>query len=164
VSWEGRIFSKWDHEFESAFLQQRVSCELDLGRYAKGDRCSAAGPATCAAYAPGYQRRSGKSQRAPPYRPLGPDFRSPVMRPLLLSSYPVSPFDALKRLINSDREFQQARRSHDLTTLMSYYRQNRRPVAVFVDTIDEYFEGYVDSGNPHEADASYLHRNKDSRI
>jgi len=37
-------------------------------------------------------------------------------------------------------------------------------VAVFVDTIDEYFEGYVDSGDPSEADASYLHRNKDSRI
>ena len=94
------------------------------------------------------------------FHPLDPaDFRSPVMRQLLLSSYPVSPFDALKRLINSDREFQQARRSHDLTTLMSYYRQIRRPVAVFVDTIDEYFEGYVDSGDPHEADASYLHRN-----
>ena len=92
------------------------------------------------------------------------DFRSPVMRQLLLSSYPVSPFDALKRLINSDREFQQARRSHDLTTLMSYYRQIRRPVAVFVDTIDEYFEGYVDSGDSSEADASYLHSNKDSRI
>jgi hypothetical protein len=86
------------------------------------------------------------------------------MRQLLLSSYPVSPFDALKRLINSDREFQQTRRSHDLTTLMSYYRQIRRPVAVFVDTIDEYLEGYVDSGDPSEADASYLHRNKDSRI
>ena len=99
------------------------------------------------------------------FHPLDPaDFRSAVMRQLLLSSYPVSPFDALKRLINSDREFQQARRSHDLTTLMSYYRQIRRPVAVFVDTIDEYFEGYVDSGDPHEADASYLHRNKDSRI
>ena len=99
------------------------------------------------------------------FYPLDPaDFRSPVMRQLLLSSYPVSPFDALKRLINSDREFQQARRSHDLTTLMSYYRQIRRPVAVFVDTIDEYFEGYVDSGDPLEADASYLHRNKDSRI
>jgi len=99
------------------------------------------------------------------FHPLDPaDFRSPVMRQLLLSSYPVSPFDALKRLINSDREFQQARRSHDLTTLMSYYRQIRRPVAVFVDTIDEYFEGYVDSGDPTEADASYLHRNKDSRI
>jgi hypothetical protein len=26
---------------------------------------------------------------------------------------------------------------------MSYYRQIRRPVAVFIDTIDEYFEGYV---------------------
>jgi hypothetical protein len=40
--------------------------------------------------------------------PLGPDdFRSTVMRQLLLSSYPVSPFDALKRLINSNREFQQ---------------------------------------------------------
>jgi len=37
-------------------------------------------------------------------------------------------------------------------------------VAVFVDTIDEYFEGYVDSGDQNEADASYLHRNKDSRI
>ena len=99
------------------------------------------------------------------FHPLDPaDFGSPVMRQMLLSSYPVSPFDALKRLINSDREFQQARRSHDLTTLMSYYRQIRRPVAVFVDTIDEYFEGYVDSGDPHEADASYLHRNKDSRI
>jgi len=99
------------------------------------------------------------------FYPLDPaDFRSPVMRQLLLSSYPVSPFDALKRLINSDREFQQARRSHDLTTLMSYYRQIRRPVAVFVDTIDEYFEGYVDSGDPSEADASYLHSNKDSRI
>ena len=47
---------------------------------------------------------------------------------------------------------------------MSYYRQIRRPVAVFVDTIDEYFEGYVDSGDPSEADASYLHRNRDSRI
>ena len=59
------------------------------------------------------------------FHPLDPsDFRSPVMRQLLLSSYPVSPFDALKRLINSDREFQQARRSHDLTTLMSYYRQD----------------------------------------
>ena len=47
------------------------------------------------------------------FHPLDPaDFRSPVMRQLLLSSYPVSPFDALKRLINSDREFQQARRSH----------------------------------------------------
>jgi hypothetical protein len=89
------------------------------------------------------------------------DFRSSVIRQLLLSSYPVSPFDALKRLINSDREFQQARRSHDLTTLMSYYRQIRRPVAVFVDTIDEYFEGYVSESDP---DASYLHRNKDSRI
>ena len=99
------------------------------------------------------------------FYPLDPaDFRSSVMRQLLLSSYPVSPFDALKRLINSDREFQQARRSHDLTTLMSYYRQIRRPVAIFVDTIDEYFEGYVDSGDPSEADASYLHRNKDSRI
>jgi hypothetical protein len=99
------------------------------------------------------------------FHPLDPaDFRSPVMRQLLLSSYPVSPFDALKRLINSGREFQQARRSHDLTTLMSYYRQIRRPVAVFVDTIDEYFEGYVDSGDATEADASYLHRNKDSRI
>jgi hypothetical protein len=99
------------------------------------------------------------------FHPLDPsDFRSPVMRQLLFSSYPVSPFDALKRLINSDREFQQARRSHDLTTLMSYYRQIRRPVAVFVDTIDEYFEGYVDSGDPSEAEASYLHRNKDSRI
>ena len=54
--------------------------------------------------------------------------------------------------------------THDLTTLMSYYRQIRRPVAVFVDTIDEYFEGYVDSVDPSEADASYLHSNKDSRI
>src|SRR6202047_4981182 len=99
------------------------------------------------------------------FYPLDPaDFRSAVMRQLLLSSYPVSPFDALKRLINSGREFQQARRSHDLTTLMLYYRQIRRTVAVFVDTIDEYFEGYVDSGDPTEADASYLHRNKDSRI
>jgi len=99
------------------------------------------------------------------FHPLDPsDFRSPVMRQLLLSSYTVSPFDALKRLINSDREFQQARRSHDLTTLMSYYRQIRRPVAVFVDTIDEYFEGYVHTDDPSEADASYLHRNKDSRI
>jgi hypothetical protein len=97
--------------------------------------------------------------------PLDPaDFRSSVMRQLLLSSYPVSPFDALKRLINSDREFQQARRSHDLTTLMSYYRQIRRPVAVFIDTIDEYLEGYVDSGDPSESDASYIHHNKDSRI
>jgi hypothetical protein len=96
------------------------------------------------------------------FHPLDPDdFRSAVMRQLLLSSYPVSPFDALKRLINSDREFQQARRSHDLTTLMSYYRQIRRPVAVFVDTIDEYFEGYVSQSG---ADASYMHRNKDSRI
>ena len=102
------------------------------------------------------------SARLHPFDPA--DFRSPVMRQLLLSSYPVSPFDALKRLINSDREFQQARRSHDLTTLMSYYRQIRRPVAVFVDTIDEYFEGYVDSGDPNAAEASYLHRNKDSRI
>src|SRR3979411_2578555 len=91
------------------------------------------------------------------------DFRSPVVRQLLLSSYPVSPFDALKRLINSDREFQQARRSHDLTTPMSYYRQIRRPVTVFVDTIDEYFEGYV-SQSEVDADASYVHRNKDSRI
>jgi hypothetical protein len=41
---------------------------------------------------------------------------------------------------------------------MSYYRQIWRPVAVFVDTIDEYFEGYVDSGDPSEAEASYLHR------
>src|SRR4051794_6776191 len=98
------------------------------------------------------------------FYPLDPaDFRSPVMRQLLLSSYPVSPFDALKRLINSDREFQQARRSHELTTLMSYYRQIRRPVAVFVDTIDEYFEGYVDGADPSEAE-SYLHSNKDSRI
>jgi hypothetical protein len=97
--------------------------------------------------------------------PLDPaDFHSPVMRQLLLSSYPVSPFDALKRLITFDREFQQARRSHDLTTLMSYYHQIRRPVAVFVDTIDEYLEGYVDSDDPSEADASYLHSNKDSRI
>jgi len=102
------------------------------------------------------------SARFHPFDPA--DFGSPVMRQLLLSSYPVSPFDALKRLINSDREFQQARRSHDLTTLMSYYRQIRRPVAVFVDTIDEYFEGYVDSGDPNAAEASYLHRNKDSRI
>ena len=83
------------------------------------------------------------------------------MRQLLLSSYPVSPFDALKQMINSNREFQQARRSHDLTTLMSYYRQIRRPVAVFIDTIDEYFEGYVSQS---DSDASYLHRNKDSRI
>ena len=37
-------------------------------------------------------------------------------------------------------------------------------MAVFVDTIDEYFEGYVDTGDPSETDASYLHRNKDSRI
>src|ERR1700739_2900207 len=99
------------------------------------------------------------------FHPLDPaDFRSPVMRQLLLSSYPVSPFDALKRLIHSEREFQQARRSHDLTTLMSYYRQIRRPVAAFVDTIDEYFEGYVDSGDPPEAAARYSPRNKDSRI
>ena len=83
------------------------------------------------------------------------------MRQLLLSSYPVSPFDALKRLINSDREFQQARRSHDMTTLMSYYRQIRRPVAVFIDTIDEYFEGYVSQSESH---SSYLHRNEDFRI
>jgi hypothetical protein len=96
------------------------------------------------------------------FYPLGADdFRSSVIRQLLLSSYPVSPFDALKRLINSDREFQQARRSHDLTTLMSYYRQIRRPVAVFVDTIDEYFEGYVTQSVP---DPGYLHRNRDSRI
>jgi hypothetical protein len=27
VSWEGRLFSKWDHEFESAFLQRRVRNE-----------------------------------------------------------------------------------------------------------------------------------------
>src|SRR5260370_31039233 len=47
---------------------------------------------------------------------------------------------------------------------MSYYRQIGRPVAVFVDTIDEYFEGYVDSADPSDADASYLHSNKDSRI
>jgi hypothetical protein len=99
------------------------------------------------------------------YYPFDPDdFRSDVIRQVLLSSYPVSPFDALKRLINSDREFQQARRSHDLTALMSYYRQVRRPVAVFVDTIDEYFEGYVDRDDQSDADGSYLHRNKDSRI
>jgi hypothetical protein len=99
------------------------------------------------------------------FYPLDPaDFRSPLIQQLLLSSYPVSPFDALKRLINSNREFQQARRSHDLTTLMSYYRQIRRPMAVFVDTIDEYFEGYVDRGSQYDEDASYLHRNKDSRI
>jgi hypothetical protein len=28
ASWEGRLFSKRDHEFESAFLQRRVDCEL----------------------------------------------------------------------------------------------------------------------------------------
>ena len=28
VSWEGRLFSKWDHEFESAFLQERVPANL----------------------------------------------------------------------------------------------------------------------------------------
>jgi len=99
------------------------------------------------------------------FSPWDPEeFRSPLIRQLLLSSYSVSPFDALKRLINSDREFQQARRAHDFTTLMSYYRQIRRPIAVFVDTIDEYFEGYVDKGGQHEEEASYLHRNKDSRI
>ena len=91
------------------------------------------------------------------------DFRSPIIRQLLLSTYSVSPFDAFKRLVNSNREFQQARRTHDFTTLMSYYRQIRRPVAVFVDTIDEYFEEYVDRGQYAE-NASYLHRNKDSRI
>jgi hypothetical protein len=99
------------------------------------------------------------------FHPLDPaDFRSPVMRQLLLSSYPVSPFDALKRLLNSDREFQQARRVHDLTTLMAYYRQIRRPMAAFIDTIDEFFEGYVDGADASEADQSYLHRNRDSRI
>jgi len=51
----------------------------------------------------------------------------------------------------------------NFTVLMSYYRQIRRPIAVFVDTIDEYFEEYVDRGQYAE-NASYLHRNKDSRI
>ena len=37
-------------------------------------------------------------------------------------------------------------------------------MAVFVDTIDEYFEGYVDRDSQSDADASYLHRNRDSRI
>jgi hypothetical protein len=98
------------------------------------------------------------------FSPVDPDeFRSPIVRQLLLSPYSLSPFDAFKRLINSNREFQQARRMHDFTTLMSYYRQIRRPVAVFIDTIDEYFEGYVDKGE-YADDASYLHRNKDSRI
>src|SRR6202140_1059239 len=93
------------------------------------------------------------------FSPLDPDdFRSPVIRQLLLSSYSVSPFDALNRLINSAREFQEARRAHDFTTLMSYYRQIRRPVAVFIDTIDEYFEGYVDKGSQYDEGASYLHR------
>jgi hypothetical protein len=98
------------------------------------------------------------------FSPVDPDdFRSPMIRQLLLSTYSVSPFDAFKRLVNSNREFQQARRTPDFNALMSYYRQIRRPVAVFVDTIDEYFEEYVDSGQ-HAEDASYLHRNKDSRI
>ncbi len=98
------------------------------------------------------------------FSPVDPDeFRSPIIRQLLLSSYSVSPFDAFKRLVSSNREFQQARRTHDFNTLMSYYRQIRRPVAVFIDTIDEYFEGYVDSGQYTE-DANYLHRNRDSRI
>src|SRR3954467_315951 len=98
------------------------------------------------------------------FSPVDPDdFRSPIIRQLLLSPYSVSPFDAFKRLVNSSREFQQARRTHDFTALMSYYRQIRRPVSVFIDTIDEYFEGYVDWGRYAE-DASYLHRNKDSRI
>src|SRR3954454_13427285 len=98
------------------------------------------------------------------FSPVDPDdFRSPMIRQLLLSTYSVLPFDAFKRLANSNREFQQARRTQDFNALMSYYRQIRRPVAVFVDTIDEYFEEYVDSGQ-HAEDASYLHRNKDSRI
>src|SRR3954451_17673828 len=96
--------------------------------------------------------------------PVDPDdFRSAIVRQLLLSTYSISPFDAFKRLVNSNREFQQARRTHDFNALMSYYRQIRRPVAVFVDTIDEYFEEYVDSGQ-HAENASYLHRNRDSRI
>src|SRR5262249_36068897 len=90
------------------------------------------------------------------FSPLDPDdFHSGVVRQLLLSSYSVSPFDALKRLISSGREFQQARRSHDFTTLMSYYRQIRRPIAVFVDTIDEYFEGYVEGAIQYTDDESY---------
>jgi hypothetical protein len=99
------------------------------------------------------------------FSPLDPDdFHSGVIRQLLFSSYSVSPFDALKRLISSGREFQQARRTHDFTTLMSYYRQIRRPIAVFVDTIDEYFEGYVEGAIQYTEDTSYLHRNRDSRI
>ena len=30
MSWEGRLFSKWDHEFESAFLLRGVLCEPDF--------------------------------------------------------------------------------------------------------------------------------------
>jgi hypothetical protein len=29
----GRVFSKRDHEFESAFLQQRVQCEPDFSEH-----------------------------------------------------------------------------------------------------------------------------------
>ena len=39
MSWEGRLSSKWDHEFESGFLQERVRCELDfLVEIAREDR------------------------------------------------------------------------------------------------------------------------------
>jgi hypothetical protein len=91
------------------------------------------------------------------------DFKSPVIRHLLTASQPVSPFDALKRLITSEKDFHQAKRSHDFETLTIYYKQIRRPVAVFVDTIDEYLEGYVDKRRNGD-DTNYIHKNRDSTI
>jgi hypothetical protein len=91
------------------------------------------------------------------------EFKSPVIRHLLASPQPVSPFDALKRLITSEKDFHQAKRTHDFSTLMMHYKQIRRPIAVFVDTIDEYLEGYIDKGQNGD-ETNYIHKNHDSRI
>jgi hypothetical protein len=91
------------------------------------------------------------------------EFKSPVIRHLLASSQPVSPFDALKRLITSEKDFHRAKRAQDFSTLIMLFKQIRRPLAVFVDTIDEYLEGYVDKGQ-NGGETDYIHKNRDSRI
>jgi len=91
------------------------------------------------------------------------EFTSPVMRHLLGCAQPVSPFDALKRLITSEKDFNQAKRTHDFSTLIMQYKQIRRSIAVFVDTIDEFLEGYVDKGQ-NDGETNYIHKNRNSKI
>ena len=92
-------------------------------------------------------------------------FASPALNELFSDMTNVSPFYALRRLVNlSDREFSQLQRSHDASTLLAYYRRINSQLAIFIDTIDEYLEGYLTDQHGSQARSRYVYRFGDSKI